>query len=195
MADPYSDPKSGVLINKLGIANASELADKEQHLTRLRIGELKQEPIKGDFDMKHLKAIHGHIFQDVYAWAGETRTVGIAKGDSLFAPPSQIESYGEKVFKQISVDSLKGGFSGEFVKQVANHIADVNALHPFREGNGRAQRVFFEQLSKEAGRPLDFSKLNAAEWNKASAASMAGDNKLMEQQVSMALQRTRDLER
>lgn len=163
--DPYVDPRSGVLINKLGINDHNALMQAERDITRFRIAELSREPVQGKFDLAHLQAVHKHIFSDIYPWAGEIRSVQIAKGESLFAHPGMIESAGSKVFQSIAQDNhLKGMYTEKFLDRASHHFANVNALHPFREGNGRATRVFFEQMSREAGKPLDLSVNTREAW-------------------------------
>lgn len=97
MSDPYRDPQTGVLINTLGIKNDRDLARAEYTITHLRLAELGMTPIAGTFDLPHLEAIHRHLFSDIYAWAGQTRTVNVGKRDhddprwmSTFAPAHRI---------------------------------------------------------------------------------------------------------
>lgn len=163
--DPYVDPRSGVLINKLGITDQRSLLQAERDITRIRIAELARDPVQGKFDLAHLQAVHKHIFSDIYPWAGEIRSVQIAKGESLFAHPGMIESAGAKVFQSIAQDNhFKGMFTDQFIDRASHHFANVNALHPFREGNGRATRVFFEQMGREAGKPIDLSVNSRDAW-------------------------------
>lgn len=91
-------PDSAVLRNKADIRDQATLDAFEADITTVRILELAQNPIQGRFDLPHLKAIHGHVFQDVFAWAGEIRTVDITRGKSRFANVNQIESYAQTVF-------------------------------------------------------------------------------------------------
>lgn len=160
-ADPYTDPKSGVLINRLGISDPEQLRQAEADHSRVRIAELRERPLAGDYDLKHLQGFHQRIFGDVYPWAGDVRSVPMTKGQSMFARPEYIESEGRKVFAALKADNhLKGMDRDHFIDRAAYHLTEVNALHPFREGNGRAQFAMFEQLGREAGHPLDFSRIN-----------------------------------
>jgi cell filamentation protein len=77
----YCYPNSDVLINKLNIREQDKLYTFERRLTMLRLLELMDNPIRGQFDFRHLKEIHAYIFQDIYDWAGKVRTVDIAKGN------------------------------------------------------------------------------------------------------------------
>lgn len=172
VADPYLDPSSGVLRNKLGITDDRTLQVAERDFARVRIAELAEKPVAGRFDLAHLKAIHGHIFGDVYPWAGEARTVDIAKGQTLFAPVRFMEGYAEKVFGKLAGENQLKDLSEErFVERAAYYYAEINSTHLFREGNGRAQRVFLEQLGREAGHVLDFSRIPSEQLVRASEAA------------------------
>jgi cell filamentation protein len=138
---------------------------------------LAEQPIKGNFDLPHLRAIHKHLFQDVYPFAGEIRTVAIQKGGSVFALPAVIESYGGQVFRELAKDNhLKGLDGHEFSDAMGRHYTELNRLHPFREGNGRSARVFLDQLATEAGYALDYRRVGGKEWNEAARESFGGSS-------------------
>lgn len=167
---------NGVLINKLGLNTTQELNAEEIKFTSLRQIELELNPIAGSFDLQHLKAIHKHIFQDVYPWAGETRTVDIGKGDTLFLPYKKIKS----VFKKIASDLKKeNAFTGlpqaEFANRLGGYLGRINTAHPFREGNGRTQRIFTQEIAKNAGYLLDWSAIGNDAMRNACIAYTAGD--------------------
>lgn len=173
--DPYVDPATGVLRNLLGISDADELARAESDLTSYRLVELREAYLPGRYDLAHLQAFHRFIFGDVYDWAGELRTVAIAKSD-LFCLPQHIQSYAEDVFSRLArADLLHGLSREEFVDVVADFLGDVNSLHPFREGNGRTQRAFFGQLTRDAGYGMNWSLIDAAANVQASQAAHRGD--------------------
>jgi cell filamentation protein len=118
---------------------------------------------------------HRYILGDVYDWAGELRTVSIAKG-SLFCLPQHLASYGGDIFSRLAVaDRLRGLAREQFISRLAEFLGDVNALHPFREGNGRAQRAFFSQLAHDAGHHIDWVRMDPARNVTASAAAHRGD--------------------
>lgn len=124
-----------VLINKLGIHDAETLAAAEKKLTGLRILELMQNPIEGIFDLQHLCDIHRHIFQDLYAWAGRLRDVDIAKGN-LFCKAEYLDTECSRIFSALSRERLFGvGTTQKAVKILAYYFSEINALHPFRDGN------------------------------------------------------------
>jgi cell filamentation protein len=134
--DPYLDPLSGVLRNLLGITDAGELARAEAALSASRLVDLEQRRLPGRYDLDHLRAFHRHILGDVYEWAGELRTVSIAKG-SVFCLPQHLVSYAHDVFGRLAAaDRLRGLNREQFIGKATEFLADVNAMHPFREGNG-----------------------------------------------------------
>jgi cell filamentation protein len=146
--DPYLDPASGVLRNVLGITDAQELSQVEAALTASRLVDLERHRLPGRYDLTHLRAFHRYIFGDVYDWAGQLRTVSIAKGGEVFCLPQYLESYATDVFGRLAAtDRLRGLPRERFISQLAELLGDVNALHPFREGNGRTQRAFLSQAS------------------------------------------------
>lgn len=177
----YCYKGTNVLINKLNITNDEELYNAEMELVSLRIYELNEKPLKGNFDFKYLKNIHKYLFQDVYKWAGEIRNCNIAKQD-LFCFAKHIESFGNEVFDKLKKENYFVGYdSEETLCKLVELFADINALHPFREGNGRSQRIFIESLAKINGINLDLTNVSKIEMIIASHESINGDyNKLKE---------------
>ena len=174
--DPYLDLQSGLLRNRLGITNARELRHVEAELTASRIYDLIRKPIPGAYDLSHLRAFHRHIFQDLYDWAGELRTVSIGRG-MLFSLPGYLEADAQELFAWLArEDHLRGRTRAGFVDGFTELYADLNALHPFRDGNGRTQRAFLGQLGGEAGHPVHWAAMDPAENNAASKAAHEGDN-------------------
>ncbi|MCL2512743.1 MAG: Fic family protein [Oscillospiraceae bacterium] len=169
----YCYPDSNVLRNKLEIKDAKILDEAERRLTGLNLLEIKANPIKGKFDLKHLKAIHKYIFGDIYEWAGELRTVNIAKGNQ-FCLYMHLETYADGIFSELKTERLlRGTPPDEMPERLAYYLSEINVLHPFREGNGRAQRVFIEYLSQAAGWHIDFSDVSGKEMIEASAEAFA----------------------
>jgi len=153
----YCYPNSDVLINKLNIKDANLLFEAEKELTAIRLHELQEKPILGEFDFEHLKEIHHHIFQDLYDWAGKVRTVEIGK-NNLFCTTSCIQDYASSVFRKYFSQCYSNKDNKEdFIKVFADNYGDLNALHPFREGNGRAQREFARLVCRECGYEFDLS--------------------------------------
>lgn len=160
---------SEVLRNKVGATTVETLRDAENDLLEFRLVELRTKPnlVKRTYDLAHLKAIHFQLFQDVYEWAGEPRTVGIAKGageDTSFIPPLDIERPIAHVAVRISESDRLRGLRGDALVDEVTYLYDyLNFAHPFREGNGRAQREFFAQLLAESGRGLVWDRVEMAD--------------------------------
>ena len=167
----YCYPGSNVLKNKIGIRDLERLHEMERKLTMLRILELLDKPVRGAFDLKHLQAIHAYIFQDVYDWAGELRKVDIAKGNmfcnAMFLSGQAVEIFG----KLKAEDYLHGLDEDNFAVRLAYYFSEINALHPFREGNGRSQREFIRCLALHNGYVINFVNADKDEMLEASRKS------------------------
>lgn len=173
--DPYSDPVTGVLYNKLGLGTAAALEAAEREITHAALILLDESPVSPTYDLPHLQEIHNRIFDDIYEWAGQIRTVVIAKG-ATFCLPQYIDSSAAVIFRQLhGEDCLRGLRLDAFVGRLTHYLGEVNALHPFREGNGRAQRAFLRQLARDAGFTLAWQHLDPVRNIEASAAIMRGD--------------------
>lgn len=177
----YCYKNSDVLINKLNITNDEDLFDAERELVSLRIYELNEYPLKGNFDFNYLKEIHKYLFQDVYRWAGDIRTCNIAKQD-LFCLTEHIESFGNEIFNKLKKEKYFLEYDSETVlDKLVELFADINALHPFREGNGRSQRVFIESLAKINGVYLDLTNVSKDDMVIASHDSINGNYKRLKE--------------
>lgn len=156
--DPYTYENSTVLVNKLDLREQADLDAFEAEISNARA----QEPLPaGDLDFKHYKAIHHHLFQDVYDWAGKVRTVRIFKGGNPFCFPENVEIQATKLFNKLKDDDYLQNLDLEaFAGKAAHFLAELNVIHAFREGNGRSQLPFFALLADHAGHPLDFDKLD-----------------------------------
>lgn len=171
----YCYKDTDILINKLDIRNDDELYNAERELVSLRIYELNEKPLKGNFDFKYLKDIHKYLFQDVYRWAGDIRNCNIAKQD-LFCLTEHIEVFGNHVFDRLKREKYFFNYDKETkLEKIVELFADINALHPFREGNGRSQRVFIESLAKINGIYLDLTNVSKMDMIVASHESINGD--------------------
>ena len=135
--DPYSDPVTGVLYNRLKLRSAAALEAAEREITHAALILLDESPVSPGHDLPHLREIHRRIFGDIYEWAGQIRTVAIAKG-AVFCLPQYVESSAAVIFCELhDEDCLRGLRHDMFVGRLAYYLGEVNALHPFREGNGR----------------------------------------------------------
>ena len=178
--DTYCYPGTDVLRNKAEITNANELDAYEGELSTLRSIQLIENPVLGKFDLAHLQNIHLALFQDVYDWAGKIRTVDISRGNSRFANVRFIESAANDIFNNLARENrLKGLDANDLSKRLAHYLSEINALHPFREGNGRVQRIFISQLSEEAGYKLDYSDLEQEQIYRAMELAFNGDESIL----------------
>jgi len=174
--DPYTDPAHGVLRNRLRITDPERLRQVEAGLSQAALADLAVRPLPGNYDLSHLRGFHREIFGDLYLWAGEIRTVAITRTD-MFCLPQHIESYAGEVFAALANERhLRSLDRDTFIDRLTHYFAEVNAIHPFRDGNGRTQRAFFRQLSQAAGWRLDWSNLGPAGNASASMSSVRGDN-------------------
>jgi cell filamentation protein len=162
--DVYCIPGTAVLKNKAGITDQDQLDEYEGDFTAIRLLELTQSPVEGSFDLAHLCKIHQYLFQDVYEWAGEVRSVDIIRGESRFCNVRHIQSYSNTVFSGLAAEKYLVNLEPKvFANRLAHYLSEINAIHPFREGNGRVQRLFISQLAEHAGYSLDYSALDQAE--------------------------------
>jgi cell filamentation protein len=174
--DAYVDVETGVLKNLLGIRDQALLEASEADLVSIRSLELAISPISGGFDLEHLKKIHWHLFRDVYTWAGELRTVDISKGDNRFAHHAFLESAARPIFERLAAENYLAGLDADaFCVRTAYYLGELNALHPFRDGNGRTQREFLQLLARRSGYFFLWKKADRDELLRASIESFRGD--------------------
>lgn len=171
--DPYTYENSTVLVNKLDLREQAELDAFEAEISSARADEPLPE---GNLDFTHYKAVHHHLFQDVYEWAGKARTVRMFKGGNPFCFPENIESQATRLFGELRAEDFLQGLDGAaFPQKAAHFLAELNVIHAFREGNGRSQLAFFALLADQAGHPIDFDKLNPRAMLEAMITSFDGD--------------------
>lgn len=177
MDNVYCYPGTDTLKNKLNIHEKDRLSEVEIRLTAIRLYQLQESPIQGKFDFAHLCNIHYHIFQDLYPWAGSVRTVNIAKG-SMFCLVQHIRSYAQTIFPAYHEDCMRMKDDLErFIPVFTEYYANMNALHPFREGNGRVQREFARGVCATCGYALDLRHTDHRKMLAGSIASFdKGDN-------------------
>ena len=175
MIDPYCYPNSDILKNKMGIKDSTELDKVEVEFACNAIYELSITPLAGEYDFVHLCNFHLFIFRDLYDWAGKPRTCNIAK-TNLFCLAQYIDTYAKDVFDEINKNNYYIDLNYEKkIIVLAELFADINALHPFREGNGRTQREFINALAKINGLKFDFTEVTELEMIIASSESTSGD--------------------
>jgi len=173
--DSYCYPDSNVLINELNIINIDELAAAELDFTAFRYSDYSSNITSlTEFNLNHLKHLHSHLFQDVYIWAGEIRTVDISKGNTRFCTCSRIEA---ELNRQLSrIHSLaQQSQKTELLVEITDIFCELNIIHPFREGNGRTQRFFFEELYFFFGMTVNWPDISKEEWVAANISGYHGD--------------------
>ncbi len=185
----YCYPGTSVLRNKLGIRNEISLRSAERDFSSLRAAaiDIGEASISETFDAVHLRAIHAYLFGDVYEWAGQYRTVNISKG-SVFCMYPYIAEQLDSLFHDLAKERLLRDLpSNEMACRLAYYLGEINAIHPFREGNGRTQRAFVRCLAKHNGYLLSFSTISANEMVLASVESFNGDNIRLENIIASCL--------
>jgi cell filamentation protein len=180
--DPYCYPGSNVLKNLAGLRRQSDLDRFELALTTQRFSEGLP---RGRMSVTHYHAVHRHLFQDVYAWAGKPRTVRITKGASSFCFPERISAELRKLFAWLKLqDSLRGLDKLAFAQGAAHFLSELNAIHAFRDGNGRTQLAFMALLASQAGYEFNVQKIKPKPFLSAMIASFNGDEKLLVAEIS-----------
>ncbi|NKC01949.1 MAG: cell filamentation protein Fic [Pseudomonadales bacterium] len=187
-ADPYFIPGTTTLRNLAGIINEDTLAEYVREASAVRLFELDANPLDLPLDFKYLLAIHQHIFQDVFTWAGRIRTIGMSKGTTQFEWPERIERYANTLFDELRDEQYLVGLArDEFIARAAHYLNEINVLHPFREGNGRAQRAYFDHLAAKAGFAFQWSNVTPKEMIDASIHGFAVDTELFEDVLNRCL--------
>ena len=157
-------PGTTVLVNKFDLRSQSELDAVEAALVTAKAIQWEEAPLCDTFDLAHYRAIHKHLFEELYDWAGQMRTINISKKGTQFCAAEELPRVGEAVFARVKKEHFFCGLSRErFAEELLDLYERTNELHPFREGNGRTQRVFLAQLAQNAGYRLDFSSVDADE--------------------------------
>jgi cell filamentation protein len=182
--DPYCYPGTTVLKNRRNLRTQEALDRFETAITAQRFDE----PLPtGKLTEQHYQRVHQHLFKDVYTWAGEYREVRISKGDSAFCYPEYVPREMTKLFEGLHRDMhLRGLSARDFGRRAASFLANLNAIHPFRDGNGRSQIAFLALLATSAGHPLRLNRLVPPDFMAAMIQSFKGDDEpLIEELVRL----------
>lgn len=156
----YCYPGTDVLVNAFDIRDEDRLKELETVYALYRLSELQLKKPQDPSDLKVFFDIHHCLLQDVYPFAGKLREEMTSKGTSTFAHPKHLAGQLKQLFDELAEEEyLKGLKKDVFVRRLAHYLAELNALHPFREGNGRAVREFARQLALNAGYRLDWTKM------------------------------------
>ncbi len=175
----YCYENTNILINKLDIKNPVILSNYEKQVVSLKLLALHKRGITGVFDVAHFVNIHKFLFEDIYPFAGEFRTENIAKDNFSFADFQYIDSEITKLFDELKNENyLEGLDKSAIAQRLAHYWAELNVLHPFREGNGRTTREFLRQLALKNGYSLNFQSVNAKELLVASVKSVVDESQL-----------------
>lgn len=184
----YCYKDSDILINKFDIRDVKKLKLAERKLTMLRLLELFYDPIEGRFDLAHLQNIHRYIFQDIYEWSGEIRTIDIAK-EHMFCNAKFIRPQADEIFLKLKKESYLGKLDNDgFIKRLAYYLGEINALHPFREGNGRSQREFIRALALRNGYVIHYDRITPKEMISASIKSFMCNYCEMEELIKKCIE-------
>ena len=173
---------TSILINKAGLQNQDELDQFEQLMFLTR----SEEPLPdGALDYAHYKRIHRHFFQDVYDWAGKPREIRTSKGGNLFCLPEYIDTGMNGLFAQLAdEDHLSQIVQPQlFAKRAAHYIAEINAIHPFREGNGRCQLTLLDILLDVSGFGMNEDHIEPEHFMDAMITSFLGNNEPLERSI------------
>jgi cell filamentation protein len=183
--DPYCYKGSFVLKNRAGLRDPDALEGFELEMSSIRA----EEPLpKGVFDPAHYCAVHHHLFQDVYRWAGKYRTVRTAKDGNSFCYPEHIESQMELLFVRLhDAAFLPGSSRTIFADAAAHFLGELNAIHAFREGNGRTQLSYLHLIGLRAGHPLDLTLVQAQPMLAAMIATFHGKFAALEVEIKRLL--------
>jgi cell filamentation protein len=175
--DFYQYPDSDVLMNKFNIRDYDKLQDIERKLSYANMIHLGETPIKGTLDLKYLQKIHKAIFGDIYSWAGRIRGGKFFfKGEAQFCNADMIQTYSDTITEKLRKENwLRGLCRDDFIRRTAYFMGEINTLHPFREGNGRTQRIFFTELARRAKYELNFSEAQPDELLEADIAAYDKD--------------------
>ena len=179
--DPYAADGHPVLRNLAGLTDADALEAFEA----LSVTQRSEEPFPdGALNAAHFRAVHHHLFQDVYDWAGEPRIIRIFKDGSPFCYPESFDQELGKLFAWLAArDHLQGLDAVRFAEGAAHFLSELNAIHLFREGNGRAQTAFVAMLAAQAGHPMDFERLVPQAWMEAMIVSFYNGSERLAAQI------------
>lgn len=171
----YTYPNSIVIKNKLNIKEPKQLEEYERQMVSFKLATIRNQKKITSFDSQHLKWIHYYLFCDIYEFAGQYREENITKENFMFAQYEYLEENVDQILNQINVAELKKCDFEEKLKKISYYMTELNVLHPFREGNGRAIREFIRQLLNEIGLDIDFSKIKYSEIVRVSKLAVIDD--------------------
>lgn len=177
--DPYTYKNTDVLINKFGIDDSALLEKAEQEFTQLAAAEIQLQP--APYNFAYYCELHYLLFNQLYGWAGEIRTIDISKGNTRFCSVDYIEREASRLFGKLEGEQFLVSLEyTHLITKLAEFYCEINVLHPFRDGNGRAQRLLFEHIAMNCGYNLRLTNITEQEWVYANILGYNGDYSAME---------------
>jgi cell filamentation protein len=167
------EPGGQVLRNKLGLNDGQQLRAAEYRIRAMRQGEIQrgEVDIPRTSDLAHLQAIHQHLFQDVYEWAGRPRDVDLVKDGQPFVSHEYTPAWIERTGATMRNTDWSNQSREGFVRTAATAYAELNLAHPFREGNGASTKLFLQQMTEGSPYRIDYDRVEKNAWNQASMDS------------------------
>ncbi len=169
-------PGTRCLVNYFGIKDKPQLKRIDKHISSLRTAELLRSPLDMPFTFDHLKAIHFHLFGDIYPSAGQIRRRSSSK-HTEYCEPEYIDAQAKRLFDELLASKYLRNFddSDDFINELAYYMGELEALHPFADGNGRASRLFFNSIALAAGYEIGWGSADPDNFLEASVAALDGD--------------------
>lgn len=186
--DPYVYD-NGVLVNHFSITNTSQLNEVEAQFSALSIEQLLKQHLPSVFDTAYHCHLHREIFTDIYPWAGEIRKVDICKGSTTFQRNKAIQEDLDQLFAELLVhNNYRDCNAEQFSHQAGNLLNRLNFIHPFREGNGRTQRLLLTQIAHQAGFSILWSSISADAMKNACIVGHGGEQRAMQRLLFLNLE-------
>lgn len=176
----YTYKNSSVLKNKLNITTEEQLKEYETKMVALKLASIDKADFKRTYDEEHLKAIHKYLFEDVYDFAGQYRLENITKDNFIFSQYQYIDENIKEVFKKTNIQSLEDLPFEELIIKLSDFMTDLNVLHPFREGNGRATREFIREFLDKLGFEINWFEIDYNDILRASMLAVIDDSEQIE---------------
>ena len=185
--DPYCYKGTDILINNFDIRDEETLQEAEREFTTAALNNIEFLP--PPYDLSYLQDLHSLLFSHIYSWAGEIRTIDISKQDTRFCTSTRIEPEANKIFHYLEAENyFENEDHDSFIMKIAELYADLNMIHPFREGNGRVQRLLFEHIALNCGYSIDWDVASTEEWISANIHGVNCNFKPIEDIFRAALQ-------
>ena len=176
----YTYKNSSVLKNKLNITTEEKLKEYETKMVALKLASIDKADFKRTYDEEHLKAIHKYLFEDVYDFAGQYRLENITKDNFIFSQYQYIDENIKEVFKKTNIQSLEDLPFEELIIKLSDFMTELNVLHPFREGNGRATREFIREFLDKLGFEINWFEIDYNDILRASMLAVIDDSEQIE---------------